>query len=154
MRAFRYTGDMMKRPTVELDALDWKLIALLQEDARLTNREIAARVESSEPTVRRRIDRLVRTGVIRIAAVVSPFALGYEVVAIIGLQIGALLAGAVLTERVFSIRGIGDALARGFEQKDYPVLQVLIMMAALIYIVVNLLVDIAYAVIDPRVRAK
>ncbi|MFX0538318.1 ABC transporter permease [Ornithinimicrobium sp. Y1847] len=76
------------------------------------------------------------------------------VVTIIGLQIGALLAGAILTERVFSIRGIGDALARGFEQKDYAVLQVLIMMAALIYIVVNLLVDIAYAVIDPRVRAK
>lgn len=76
------------------------------------------------------------------------------VVTTIGLQIGALLAGAVLTERVFSIRGIGDALARGFEQRDYPVLQVLIMMAALIYIVVNLIVDIAYAVIDPRVRAK
>ena len=76
------------------------------------------------------------------------------VVTIVGLQIGALLAGAVLTERVFSIRGVGDALARGFEQRDYPVLQVLIMMAALIYIVVNLLVDIAYAVIDPRVRAK
>ncbi|QFG69204.1 ABC transporter permease [Ornithinimicrobium pratense] len=76
------------------------------------------------------------------------------VVTTVGLQIGALLAGAVLTERVFSIRGIGDALARGFEQRDYPVLQVLIMMAALIYIIVNLLVDIAYAVIDPRVRAK
>lgn len=76
------------------------------------------------------------------------------VVTIVGLQMGALLAGAILTERVFSIRGIGDALARGFEQRDYPVLQVLIMMAALIYILVNLLVDIAYAVIDPRVRAK
>lgn len=76
------------------------------------------------------------------------------VVTIIGLQMGALLAGAILTERVFSIRGIGDALAQGFTQRDYPVLQVLIMMAALIYILVNLLVDIAYAVIDPRVREK
>lgn len=76
------------------------------------------------------------------------------VVTTIGLQIGALLAGAVLTERVFSFRGIGHALAYGFTNRDYAVLQVLIMMAALIYIVVNLLVDIAYAVIDPRVRAK
>ncbi|MDO5676429.1 MAG: ABC transporter permease [Propionibacteriaceae bacterium] len=76
------------------------------------------------------------------------------VVTTIGLQIGALLAGAVLTERVFSFRGIGDALAYGFTNRDYSVLQVLIMMAALTYIVVNLLVDIAYAVIDPRVRAK
>ncbi|MCK0111046.1 ABC transporter permease [Ornithinimicrobium sp. F0845] len=74
------------------------------------------------------------------------------VVTIVGLQIGALLAGAVLTEKVFVFQGIGQALAIGFELRDYPVLQVLIMMAALIYIIVNLLVDIAYAVIDPRVR--
>ena len=74
------------------------------------------------------------------------------VVTIVGLQIGALLAGAVLTEKVFAFQGIGQALAIGFELRDYPVLQVLIMMAALIYIVVNLLVDIAYALIDPRVR--
>lgn len=76
------------------------------------------------------------------------------VVTIVGLQIGALLAGAILTEKVFAFPGIGQALALGFERRDYPVLQVLIMMAALIYIVVNLLVDIAYAVIDPRVRTK
>lgn len=76
------------------------------------------------------------------------------VVTIVGLQIGALLAGAVLTEKVFAFQGIGQALAIGFERRDYPVLQVLIMMAALIYIVVNLVVDILYAVIDPRVRTK
>jgi peptide/nickel transport system permease protein len=76
------------------------------------------------------------------------------VVTTIGLQIGALLAGAVLTERVFSFRGIGHALAYGFELRDYAVLQVLILMAAFIYIIVNLLVDLAYAVIDPRVRTK
>ncbi len=76
------------------------------------------------------------------------------VVTTIGLQIGALLAGAVLTERVFNWRGIGQALADGFEKRDYAVLQVLIMMAALGYIVVNLLVDIAYAFIDPRVRLR
>ena len=74
------------------------------------------------------------------------------VVTIVGLQIGALLAGAVLTEKVFAFTGIGQALALGFELRDYPVLQVLIMMAALIYIVVNLVVDVAYAIIDPRVR--
>ncbi len=76
------------------------------------------------------------------------------VVTTIGLQTGALLAGAVLTERVFSFRGVGEALASAFELRDYPVLQVLIMMAALIYIVVNLLVDVAYAIIDPRVRTR
>jgi peptide/nickel transport system permease protein len=72
----------------------------------------------------------------------------------IGLQIGALLAGAVLTERVFSFGGLGEALALSFERRDYPVLQVLILAAAAIYVLVNLLVDIMYAVIDPRVRTR
>jgi len=76
------------------------------------------------------------------------------VVTTVGLQVGALLSGAVLTETVFSIRGIGDALATAFRDKDYPVLQVLIIAAAAIYVLVNLLVDIAYAVIDPRIRTR
>ena len=76
------------------------------------------------------------------------------VVTTIGLQTGALLAGAVLTERVFSFTGIGQALAIAIELKDYPVLQVLIMAAAAVYVVVNLLVDITYAIIDPRIRTR
>ncbi len=76
------------------------------------------------------------------------------VVTTIGLQVGGLLAGAILTETVFSFRGVGDALATAFRDKDYAVLQVLIMAAAAIYVIVNLLVDIAYAVIDPRVRTR
>ncbi len=76
------------------------------------------------------------------------------VVTAVGLQVGALLAGAVLTERVFSFGGIGEALAIAFERRDYAVLQVLILAAAAIYVLVNLLVDIAYALIDPRVRTR
>lgn len=76
------------------------------------------------------------------------------VVTTIGLQVGGLLTGAVLTETVFSIPGLGDAMKTGFETKDYSVLQVLIVMAALTYVVINLLVDIAYAYIDPRVRIR
>ena len=60
----------------------------------------------------------------------------------------------MLTERVFSFGGIGEALAIAFERRDYAVLQVLILAAAVIYVVVNLLVDISYAVIDPRVRTR
>ncbi len=76
------------------------------------------------------------------------------VVTTVGLQVGALLSGAVLTETVFSWRGVGQALYEGFSQKDYPVLQVIIMAAAAIYVVVNLLVDITYALIDPRIRTR
>ncbi len=74
------------------------------------------------------------------------------VVTTVGLQTGALLAGAVLTERVFVFGGIGEALALSFERRDYAVLQVLILAAAAGYVLVNLVVDITYAVIDPRVR--
>jgi peptide/nickel transport system permease protein len=74
------------------------------------------------------------------------------VVTTIGLQIGGLLAGAVLTEKVFAFPGIGQALAIGFERRDYPVLLLLILCAAGVYVVVNLLVDLSYAIIDPRIR--
>jgi peptide/nickel transport system permease protein len=76
------------------------------------------------------------------------------VVTTIGLQVGALLAGAILTETVFSFPGIGDALAQSYREKDYAVLQVLVLASAAIFVIVNLLVDIAYAVIDPRIRTR
>ena len=72
------------------------------------------------------------------------------VVTTIGLQTGALLSGAVLTERVFAYQGVGQALALGFERRDYAVLQVLIIAAAMSYVLVNLAVDLSYALIDPR----
>ncbi|GGU48983.1 ABC transporter permease [Lentzea flava] len=76
------------------------------------------------------------------------------VVTTIGLQTGALLSGAVLTEKVFSFAGVGEALAIGFERRDYPVLLLLIIMATIVYVVVNLLVDLSYALIDPRIRTR
>jgi len=73
--------------SLPLDSLDHKIIAVLQENARLSNAEVAAQVGSSEPTVRRRVDRLLQHQVIKIVAVAPPFPLGYHVVAILGLQI-------------------------------------------------------------------
>lgn len=74
------------------------------------------------------------------------------VVTVVGLQTGALLSGAVLTERVFALQGVGQALAIGFERRDYPMLQIVIVAGAAVYVLVNLAVDLSYAVIDPRVR--
>lgn len=76
------------------------------------------------------------------------------VLTITGLQTGALLAGAILTETVFGFPGLGDAVARGFERRDYPVLEVLVLAAALTFIIINLIVDLLYAVIDPRIRTR
>ncbi|MFC4002627.1 ABC transporter permease [Prauserella oleivorans] len=72
----------------------------------------------------------------------------------IGLQTGLLLAGAVLTEKVFVWGGLGTLLEQGIQQRDYPRLQALILLAAGVYVLVNLLVDISYAIIDPRVRVR
>ena len=80
-------SDEVGEPTILLDPLDHKIIAVLQENARLTNLEVAAQVGSSEPTVRRRVDRLLENQVIKIVAVAPPFPLGYHVVAILGIQI-------------------------------------------------------------------
>ncbi len=76
------------------------------------------------------------------------------VVTAVGLQMGLLLSGAVLTETVFNFGGIGSALEEAFRERDYPVLQVIVLAAAIAYVLINLLVDILYAVIDPRVRTR
>ena len=74
------------------------------------------------------------------------------VISVAGLQFGALLAGAVVTERIFSIRGIGFILIEAIGRRDYPVVQGTILVIAASYIAVNLATDLLYAAIDPRVR--
>ena len=76
------------------------------------------------------------------------------VVTTIGLQAGLLFSGAVLTETVFAFNGIGQYLFEAISGRDYPVLQGFILFIAVIYALINLLVDVAYGVIDPRVRVS
>ena len=76
------------------------------------------------------------------------------VVTIIGLQAGLLLSGAILTETVFAIPGMGTWLAGAIESRDYPVLQGGILFVAIVFVLVNLLVDISYAFLDPRIRVS
>jgi peptide/nickel transport system permease protein len=76
------------------------------------------------------------------------------VVTIIGLQTGLLLSGAILTETVFAIPGMGSWLAGAIEDRDYPVLQGGILFVAFIFVLVNLLVDVSYGLLDPRIRVS
>lgn len=76
------------------------------------------------------------------------------VVTVTGLQVGALLAGAILTETVFAFPGLGQATAIAFQLRDFAVLQVLVLASAATYTLVNLLVDLSYALIDPRIRTR
>jgi len=74
------------------------------------------------------------------------------IVTILGLQLGALLSGSVITETVFSFPGIGDLLIQSISARDYKLTQVLILFFAVTYFAVNLLVDLLYSWIDPRVK--
>lgn len=74
------------------------------------------------------------------------------IVTVLGLQLGSLLAGAVITETVFSWDGIGRLLVESIEKRDYPVTQACVLTVALVYVLVNLATDIMYTKIDPRVR--
>lgn len=73
---------------------------------------------------------------------------------ITGLQLGLLLSGAILTERVFAFQGVGTFIYDSITNRDYPILQGFILAIAVIMVVVNLLVDVSYGVIDPRVRVR
>jgi len=74
------------------------------------------------------------------------------VITVIGLQVGLLLSGAILTETIFSWPGIGNWLIHGVQSRDYPVVQGGILLIATIVISVNLVVDLLYGVINPRIR--
>lgn len=74
------------------------------------------------------------------------------VITILGLQLGALLAGAVITETVFSWPGIGLLTVEAIQTRDYPVVQACVLLIALTYVLINSLTDLVYALVDPRIR--
>jgi peptide/nickel transport system permease protein len=76
------------------------------------------------------------------------------IVTIIGLQMGLLLSGAVLTETVFAFPGMGTWLVEAIRQRDYAILQGGILFVSFVFVIVNLLVDISYALINPRIRVS
>lgn len=74
------------------------------------------------------------------------------IVTVIGLVFAALVGGAVVTETVFAIPGLGRLLVDGVVRRDYPIVQAMLMIVAIAYVFVNLMVDILYAYLDPRIR--
>ena len=76
------------------------------------------------------------------------------VVTIVGLQIGILLGGAVLTESIFNLAGVGKTVYEAITGSDYVVIQGFVLVIAIVFLVVNLIVDISYAIVDPRIRVS
>jgi len=92
---------------------------------------------------------------LRAAVVVLRHALPNAILPVItamGLQLGALLSGAVVTETVFARPGLGKLVVDSIQNKDFPTVQGVILVLALIYVVMNFIVDLSYALIDPRIR--
>ncbi len=94
-------GNGNGRTLLDLDEIDLRIIRLLQEDGRRSNSEIARQIEVSEPTIRKRIDRLIQQGTIKIAAVLNPRQSGYVANALVGIR-----------AEVGKIRDVGEQLAR------------------------------------------
>ncbi|MFN8523997.1 MAG: ABC transporter permease [Chloroflexota bacterium] len=74
------------------------------------------------------------------------------VVTVLGLQIGVLLGGAVITESVFAWPGVGKLVVDSIFRRDFPVVQTVLILSATVFIIVNLLVDLTYTVLDPRIK--
>lgn len=74
------------------------------------------------------------------------------VITMLGLQLGALLSGAIIVESVFGFSGLGQLAVQAMASRDYPIIQGVVLVGATAYVLVNILVDIAYAVVDPRIR--
>ncbi len=101
--------------------------------------------------------RTARAKGVRNSDVVRKHALGnamLPVVTILGLQMGALLSGALLTETVFGLAGVGSMLVQAIFARDYPVVQAFTVMIALSYVFINLIVDLSYSYLDPRIRPQ
>jgi peptide/nickel transport system permease protein len=74
------------------------------------------------------------------------------IVTVLGLQTGYLLGGVVITEQIFGLPGLGWTLLNGVYQRDYPVVQATVMLFAVTFVVINLVIDILYTYLDPRIR--
>ncbi len=76
------------------------------------------------------------------------------ILTLLGLQLGTLLAGAVITETIFSIHGIGSLTIEAIKRRDYPVVQACVLLISLSYVLINLMTESLYALLDPRIRQR
>lgn len=74
------------------------------------------------------------------------------IITLVGMQMGSLLGGTVVIEQIFSIPGLGQYVLTGISQRDYPVVQGAVLFIAFIYVMINLLVDVLYTYVDPRIQ--
>jgi peptide/nickel transport system permease protein len=142
VEAFRSTIEHLILPAIALGSIPLAIIARITRasvlDVQNEDYVRTARAKGLDPTV---VDRrhVLRNALLPITTV-------------IGLQVGLLLSGAVLTETVFAWPGMGTWLVGAIEARDFPVLQGGILFLAVVFVLVNLVVDVSYGYINPRIR--
>ena len=140
--AFKSTLSHLILPTIALGTIPMAVIARMTRSAMLeVLREDYVRTARAKGLSRLRV-----IGVHALRNALIP------VVTIVGLQVGVLLAGAVLTETIFAWPGVGKWLIESIGRRDYPAVQGGILLISVIVITVNLIVDVLYGVINPRIR--
>jgi dipeptide transport system permease protein len=140
--AFRSAASHLILPAIALGTIPLAVVARMTRSAMLeVLREDYVRTARAKGLSRARV-----VGIHALRNALIP------VVTVIGLQVGTLLAGAILTETIFSWPGIGKWLVEAIHRRDYPVVQGGILLSATIIIIVNLVVDVLYGVINPRIR--
>jgi ABC-type dipeptide/oligopeptide/nickel transport system permease component len=76
------------------------------------------------------------------------------VITVAGLQFGSMLAGAIITEKIFARPGVGTLLLEGISERNFPLIQGTVLFVAVVYVFINLLVDVTYGLVDPRVGSR
>lgn len=144
---FIVLGDTLKHlilPAITLSIIPLAIVARLTRSSLLEELGLTYILAARAKGLRRRI-AITKHG--------FPNAL-LPIVTIMGLQIGGLLSGAVLTETIFTFPGLGRMLFESIVVHDYPVVQMITLAVAVIYVMANLIVDISYAALDPRIRLE
>jgi peptide/nickel transport system permease protein len=139
-------------PITAISQLVWPTLALGYYLTGITSRMTRAQVLE---ILRQDYVRTAQSKGLRQTVVLSRHVLRNAVlplVTIVGLQFEGLLSGSVLVEQIFHIPGLGSALVQGVTQRDYPVVQALVLLFGIIIVLINLVVDILYSVVDPRIR--
>jgi peptide/nickel transport system permease protein len=126
-------------------ALSVQLMAIIMRMTRTTMLEVLRQDYIRTARAKGLVDRLViYRHALRNALI--------PVITIIGIQIGSLMGGSVIIEQIFGLPGVGWWLLQAIYNRDYPVVQVAALLLATVFVLVNLVVDVLYAVIDPRIR--
>jgi peptide/nickel transport system permease protein len=144
---FKVLGDALRHlilPALTLSVIPLAIVARLTRSSLLEEMGLNYILAARAKGLRRRI-AITKHG--------FPNAL-LPIVTIMGLQIGGLLSGAVLAETIFAFPGVGRMLFESIVVHDYPVVQTIILVVGVIYVTANLLVEMSYAFLDPRIRLK